>query len=169
MELDWEIVPLATIYDVRAFDCGDENLNLYIRQFAGHHAKRRISKTFAAFPLDEPSRVIGYFTIATGSVAADAAVSDESLPRHPIPVIHLARLAVATEYQGLGTIGPGMLGEVYDIALRLSEEVGCYAIDVLAKTERARRFYERQGFVQLKDGDLHLWLRLKDLRASLHG
>lgn len=166
MELEWDIAPLGREHDVRAFDCGDEDLNRYLRQFADRHAKRGISRTFIAYPLAEPSRIIGYLTIATGSVAHEAAVSDESLPRHPIPVLHLGRLAVALAYQSQGVLGPGLLAEAYAIALRLAETVGCYAIDVIAKTERARRFYERQGFVQLRDGDYHLWIRLKDIRAS---
>ena len=169
IDFDWDITPLTRAHKVSDFDCGDEELNRYIRQFADQHGRRGVSRTFVACPVADRTRIIGYFTISTASVAAEAAVTDENLPRHPIPVMHLGRFAVAAEFQGQGSIGPGMLGEVYDIALTLSERVGCYAIDVLAKTDRAKRFYERQGFIQLKDSDLHLWLRLKDIRASKIG
>lgn len=166
MSVLWELAPLAREHDCRGFDCGDEDLNRYLRQFAERHSKRGTSRTYVAVPIDEPARVIGYFTVAMGAVSAEAAVTDESLPRHPVPVLHLARLAVATEFQGQNSIGPGLLGEVHEIALDLADRIGCYAIDCYAKTERAKRFYVRQGFIQLKDDDLHLWIRLKDLRAS---
>jgi GNAT superfamily N-acetyltransferase len=167
VDIVWEVTSLDRNHDVRTFDCGDEDLNRYLRQFAERHAKRGMSRTYVAFPVTDPSRVIGYFTLSAGSVSNDAAVSDESLPKHPIPTLHLGRLGVAREYQRLGALGPGLLGEAYSIALTMAEKVGCYAIDVYAKTERAKRFYVRHGFIQLKDDDLHLWIRLKDIRASL--
>ncbi len=169
MDLEWDIGPLARHHRIREFDCGDDDLNRYLRQFADQHRRRGVSRTYIAYPLSDPSRVIGYITIAAGSVAYEAAVSDESLPRLPIPVLHIGRLAVATEYQGHKLIGPGLLAEAFSIALRLSDAAGCYALDVIAKTDRAARFYERQGFVRLRDSDRHLWIRLKDLRASWAG
>ena len=165
-EFEWDIVPLARFHDVRSFDCGEDALNAYLRRFAERHARQGISKTYVAFPLQYPSKVIGYVSISTGAVASEAAVSDQSLPRFPIPVIHTGRLAVSVEYQNMGVFGPQLLAEVYEIALEFSERVGCHAIDVIAKSERVKRFYKRQGFIELKDDALHLWIRLKDIRAS---
>ncbi len=166
VDFEWDIRPLDRLHNVRAFDCGDEALNTYLRRFADRHARQGISRTYVAFPLQEPSRVIGYVSISTGSVAPDAAVSDQSLPHLPIPVIHVGRLAVSTEYQNLRVFGPQLLAEVYALALELSEKIGCYAIDVIAKTDHVKRFYMREGFAELRDNDLHLWIRLKDIRAS---
>ncbi len=70
------------------------------------------------------------------------------------------------EYQRMRIVGPQLLAEVYEIALEFSERIGCYAMDIIAKSDRLKRFYMRQGFIELKDDDLHLWIRLKDIRAS---
>lgn len=166
VDFEWDITPLNRMHNVRAFDCGEEVLNTYLRRFAERHARQGISRTYVASPLQEPSRVIGFVTISTGAVAPEAAVTDQSLRRFAIPVIHIGRLAVSREYQNLHIFGPQLLAEVYEMALEFSEKIGCYAIDVIAKTERVKRFYKREGFIELKDDDLHLWIRLKDIRAS---
>ena len=55
-------------------------------------------------------RVIGYYTIAAGALLFEDVPADTSrkLPKHPVPVVLLARLAVDLTMQGKG-LGEGLL------------------------------------------------------------
>ncbi len=88
------------------------------------------------------------------------------MPRHPIPVILLARLAVDLSVQGHG-LGAFLLADAMQRSLAAAESIGVRALLVHAKDDPARAFYERFGFVASPTDPLHLTLLLKDLRASL--
>jgi len=56
------------------------------------------------------------------------------LPRYPLPVLRLARLAVAVTAQQRG-VGSALLRHVFLLALRMAEELGCVGILVDAKSD----------------------------------
>ena len=47
---------------------------------------------------------------------------------------------------------------------RAGNEIGAFAVEVIAKNEAARRFYEKYGFQKLVDDELHLPLSMKTLK-----
>jgi GNAT superfamily N-acetyltransferase len=69
------------------------------------------------------------------------------LPAFPLPVLRLARLAVASEVQGQG-VGRLLLRTVFTLAWRMSEELGCVGVLVDAKPP-AVGFYASLGFQEL--------------------
>ena len=72
----------------------------------------------------------------------------------------LARLAVARSRQGSG-LGKALLLDALRRAVRVSEEIGIYAVEVVALNDDARRFYLKFGFHSLEDDHMHLYLALK--------
>lgn len=64
----------------------------------------------------------------------------------PVPVMVIGRLAVDRAYQGRG-IGKGLLRDAILRTLQAAEIAGIRAILVHAKTETAKHFYEKCGFV----------------------
>jgi len=156
------IAPLSNEHDRKAFDCGQDSLNRYLRDFARQHGKKNIARTFVAVAPGSPL-ILGYYTVCAGSIAFENLPPHSvNLPHHPIPTLHLARLAVDNRCQGLG-LGRTLLFEVFKLALELSEKVGIYAVDVFAIDEAARQFYLRHGFIPLQDEERHLFLPVKDL------
>ena len=81
------------------------------------------------------------------------------LPRHPVPVARLARLAVALDEQGHG-LGESLLQEVVKRCLGLRTELGVHALLVDALHERAAAFYRRYGFRETGADALTLYLPL---------
>jgi len=80
------------------------------------------------------SRVVGYYTLAVGSVEhanAPAAVK-KGLGQYPIPVIILARLATDKSIHGKG-FGLALLKDALKRAYNVSREVGVRAVLVHAK------------------------------------
>lgn len=109
------------------------------------------------------SEVLGYYTISSGYVTFDTV--PEKLPRYPIPVVHLGRLAVDLRMQGRGA-GKMLLVDALRRSVRVSEYLGIYAVEVRALHERARSFYLKYGFASLQDDPSHLYLPLKTLRKT---
>lgn len=70
------------------------------------------------------------------------------LPKYPLPILRLARLAISERAQGHG-LGEALLRFVFDLALRLSREYGCIGVLVDAK-EDAETFYARYGFYRVE-------------------
>ena len=88
--------------DTSAFRCGDPEYDLFLQRYAGQNQERLfVGTTYAA--LDGP-RVVGYVTVAVGHVDRDDVPSQArgGLPRYPLPVLRLARLAIDEGFQGRG-------------------------------------------------------------------
>lgn len=163
----WRIEGLTANHDRGAFDCGDAALDEFLKRFARQNQERQISRTFVAVR-PGASRVLGYFTLSAHSLEAarlPAAIS-KRLPRYPLPVVHLGRLAVdrAVRGQGLGEI---LLWDAIRKAVLASDLVGIHAMEVLAKTTEAKRFYERYGFIAIPEDPLHLILPLATARKLM--
>ena len=157
---------LQRSHDVEFFDCGQEDLNRFLVRFALPSQQGGSSNTFVALV---DSEVVGYYTLVSSQVQYEDAPERlrKGLARHPVPMMVIARLAVAKHWQGK-RLGTGMLR---DAVLRTLQAIKIASnfrgILVHAKDENARRFYERFDFVPSPSDPLHLMVLLKDLRKAL--
>jgi GNAT superfamily N-acetyltransferase len=163
---EWVVEPLDRTHERSSFACGNSPLDDFLRQLVSHYEKRRLGRTYVALRPAE-KRVVGYYTLASGAVsfASLPPAHGKKLPRHPVPVVLLARLAVAIEAQGRG-LGQFLLVDALHRCHELSERLGVYAVEVEAVDDDARRFYEKYGFVALADDDHHLYLPIETIRKS---
>src|SRR2546428_10476836 len=152
-------------HQVDLFDCGQEALNRFLVRYAFQNQQVEASQTYVALMGDE---VAGFYTLVVAQVDYDAAPQrlGKGLARHPIPLMLLARLAVATSWQGKG-LGSGLLKDAMLRTLHAAEIAGIRALAVHAKDDDARAFYERYGFVPAATDPYHLFVLLKDVRAIL--
>jgi predicted N-acetyltransferase YhbS len=92
-------------------------------------------------------RIVGYYTLANGSVSRDEVPARvaQGLGRYPVPVTLLARLAVDVSEKGKG-LGRGLLKDAVLRAYQASDLVGSRAIVTHAKDETAKLFYRRFQF-----------------------
>jgi len=146
------------------FDCGDPRLNDFIANLAGQHQRRGLSKTYVALANGDP-KLLGFVTLSVGQVAAEVMPPHLKLPRYPIPVLRIARLAVALQEQGKG-IGQDLLAFSLRLALAFSAKVGLFAVVVDAKHDAAAAFYRRLGFQATLDHPLCLYLPLSQLAKA---
>ena len=138
------------------FDCGEDALNIYIRQRAQQDVRRNLAVCYVLIDDDRPDAVAGFYTLsATGIGLADMPESAQRKIRYRnIPAALLGRLAVDAGYQGRG-LGRAMLADAIDKVA--SSGIGCYAIVVDAKDETACRFYQSLGFTPFEEGGLRLY------------
>lgn len=161
---DWRIEPLGSRHDRGRFACGKPLLDDFLRTLVSQYGRRGLGRTFVA--LTSPGeRVIGCYTLSSGSVSYQNLPQESArkLPRHPVPVVLLARLAVDRSAQGQG-LGSLLLLDALRRSLHLADRLGIHAVEVHALDEDARSFYERYGFVPLLDHPFHLYLPIAVLR-----
>lgn len=110
-------------------------------------------------------KIVGYYSLAVGAVAHTEAPGrvGKGLARHPVPVMLLARLAVAKHAQGKG-LGAALLHDALARTLQAADIAGIRAVLVHAKDEQARRFYEHFDFDPSPTDPYHLYLLIKELR-----
>lgn len=163
---DWNIEPLEGRHRRDAFSCGKPSLDDFLRSLVGQYEKRRLGRPYVAVRSGDDV-VAGYYTLASGAVsfAKLPPATAKKLPRHPVPVVLLARLAVDTRVQGRG-LGRDLLADALHRCLDLSDRVGIHAIEVEALDAEAKRFYEKYGFAPLVDDAMHLFLPLATLQKA---
>ena len=146
------------------FDCGQEELNTFLKSYAYKNDLHGIGKTYLA---KENDIICGFITICSCSVEFKEITSKikEKLPKYPIPAIKIARLAVDKKYQNKG-IGKYLLKNALQKIVQAAEIVGVYLVLVDAK-ENATGFYEKFGFQKLKDNSLTYFLPIQTIQSAI--
>ena len=158
-------VALTQTHDLATFDCGAPALNDYLHKYALQNHQNRSGRTYVTV---SENRVVGYYTLAAGSVSrADVPPRvAKGLANYPVPIILLARLAVDRTAQGKG-LGAALLKDALCRAAQAADIVGCRAVLVHAKDQKAQAFYRKFGLEPSPVDDLHLFLLVKDIQAIL--
>lgn len=139
-----EIRALRASDDRSLFRSGDEALDRFFYRYAGQNQFRHhLGVSYVAV---DAGRVLGFATVAPRHVDIEGLPerARKKLPRYPMPVLGLARLAVDNSAQSMG-IGAQLLRFVLRLASKMADEVGCSAVVVDAKPG-AVGFYARYGF-----------------------
>ena len=149
----WHEEPVAKLHDRAGFDCGDAELNGFLRQFARQSHEAGGTKTFVAVD-DATGRLLGYYSLAPASISYDQtpAAVRRGLARHDVPAFRLARLAVDVSVQGQG-LGGQLLLAAGKRCLLAAAEVGGVALVIDAKNERVADWYAGYGAMPLLDAD----------------
>lgn len=153
-------------HETDAFDCGKEPLDRFLQRFALTNQKAGSAQTYVVCRGEQ--RVVGYYSLTVGSVEhADAPGRvRKGQPRHLIPVMLLARLAVDKTEQGHG-LGRALLKDALLRTAQAADIAGIRALIVHAKDDEARAWYEKFDFEPSPTDPYHLFLLMKDLRALL--
>ena len=161
------IEKLQRSHVVDAFDCGREALNRFLMRYALQNQQAGASQTYVAW---SEAEVVGYYTLVVGQVGYEDAPErlKKGLTQHPVPIMLLARLAVASGWQGKG-LGAGLLKDAMMRTVQAADIVGIRAFAVHAKDDEAREFYERFDFIAAPSDPYHLFRLMKDVRALLSG
>jgi GNAT superfamily N-acetyltransferase len=165
----WQIERFDPSHECSEFSCGRSPLDEFVHTLVRQYEKQNLGRTYVTVRPGE-KRVLGYYTIASGSVSFENLPSRRArkLSLHPVPVVLLARLAVDRSIQGQG-LGGALLVDALERCLNLAEVLGVHAVEVVAIDEVARSFYEKYGFVPLLDAPNHLYLPVATIRRALEG
>ena len=161
------VEPLTRKRELAGFRSGAAELDVWLERFALVAEAAGTARTYLLLDADA---VVGYFALAM------AQVEPEDLPerhrrgtaRYPVPMVLLARLAVAEGRQGQG-LGSLLLADAARRSMRAAESVGARGLLVHAADANAAAFHEHFGLVRSPSDPMHLVALMKDLRKTLGG
>lgn len=150
--------PLDAGHVVADFSSGEPVLDDWLKRRALANQVSGASRVFVV--VDERQQVMGYYALAAGAVAHQAAPGAvrRNMP-DPIPVLVLGRLAVDRRAQGV-QLGAALLQDAVKRAGAVASNAGVRALLVHALNDHARDFYLHYGFQQSPLQPMTLMLRL---------
>ncbi len=161
------IESLSRRHHREGFDCGNPDLNNYLRHTARQHIDKGLSRTEILVDDEAPAEILGYVTMSLAEIVTDT-LPPRYAKQYPAKAhgVKLARLAVAQsrQRQGLGAL---MIIHAMRRALQVADSAGIIGLFVDAKDEAASHYYRRFGFLALPDDPHKLFLPLATLRQVL--
>lgn len=158
MELVHELFS-KQLHDRSGFDCGVPELNTYLQKQLTQDVKKSLCK---AYVVHDNGAIIGFYTLSPGAL-------QYKVPGTPYPETSgflIGRIAVDSKHQG-----KGRGKELLSLALRRSLEwqiaTAGRVVYLHAKNDKAKWFYERQGFQAISPDSYCLYIKIDNLMQSL--
>lgn len=152
-------------HDRSRFDCGEDDLNNYLKIIANQQSKRDNSRTFVLENIEDPSQIVGFYTLTMATIDLSA-LPTKLKKKHSNTTSAglIARLAVDKRFKGQ-RIGEWLLIDALQKLLSASDTVGFPLVIVDAK-DGVEGFYQQYGFNAFADESNRLFMTVADIRAS---
>lgn len=162
--MEFRIQPLDKAVDAAGFQCGIPALDDYIRRYASQDERRDVARVFVAVPLSV-DRLAGFYTLSAGSIQCSDLPPGlaRKLPRYPVPIALLGRLAVDQSFQGQG-LGSILVADACRKVAQASAALAVAGMVVDAIDSTAASFYQHFGFTPLPGKPERLFLPAIALR-----
>lgn len=156
--------PLTAAHALGSFDSGVPSLDDWLRRRALQNQASGASRTFVVC---DAGIVVAYYALAASAVAPNAAPGRfrRNMP-DPIPVVVLARLAIARDQQGHG-LGRALFQDAAKRVIHAADTIGIRGFLVHAISDQARAFYVRLGLEPSPLEPMTLMTTVVDLKAAL--
>lgn len=138
--------------DIGSFDCGDKDLNEFIKEDALNQMNAKISVTYLC---RYNMHIIAYFTLSADSIKINTneleIFENKEIPYKEFPAVKIGRLAVCNPYQNRG-VATNLILLIVGRAFTLSEYIGIRYVSVDAYIDSVG-FYEKRYFTEfIHDG-----------------
>lgn len=154
------IEEISRQHNRKVFDCGNTELNQFLQKQARQKTAKHISKTYIISQKQEPSIIIGYYTLTGYSVTIPPDHQHYKKYPHQLSAIKLARLAVDQSYQGQG-MGEKLLVDAIYRTVLVSQQISTIGLFVDPMTVEVIPFYQQYDFLKADPSDdarLEMWL-----------
>jgi len=162
-------------HDRKAFRCGVENLDNYLRDRAISDTEKNLSRVFVLTLKVQPNTIVGYYYLSSLVVPLEGlpvAIS-KKLNYRVIGTTLLGKLAVAEDWQRGRCrlqIGEHLLLHAMLSAWKASRSVASWALVVdslVSENIDPTGFYAKHGFVRLQDSPGKLFLPMSTIEDTL--
>ena len=156
--------PLTADHALGGFDSGVASLDDWVRRRALQNQASGASRTFVVC---DAGQAVAYYALAASAVAPNAAPGRfrRNMP-DPIPVVVLARLAIARDHQGRG-LGRALFQDAASRVIHAADTIGIRGMLVHAISNEAKSFYLRLGLDPSPLEPMTLMTTVADLKAAL--
>lgn len=156
-------------HDLKSFDCGKTDMNRYLTRYAEKNQKLGLSATWVlpvveTHPLPK-TKIAAYYSLASTTVTSTEIPADYKLPRYPVPVVLLARLAVEQRFQRQGLGEKTLVSALRHCVVLTGKGLPAYGLVLDVLDAEALVFYQRFGlFKPLNDHPMRLFVGMHVLR-----
>lgn len=159
-----------SIHDRESFDCGEAELNIFLKTKAAKHMDIGISKTLV-LPSAKPStdnkyQICSFYSIAPSSISRENLPQNlaKKLPTYPVPVFLIGQLSVNSQYHGKG-LGKITLVKALEYLWKVNLQMKAYAVIVDCLNDNAKQFYLKYDFQILTEinGKVRMFLPMKTI------
>jgi GNAT superfamily N-acetyltransferase len=150
--------------DRQDFDCGTPALNEWLKKQAKQSVEKLLASVWVASSAERPTKVVGYYSLAPYQMAFEECPEAlrKKLPKYPIHVTLVARLAVSILFQRQG-IGGILLSDAFQRSWNAAKTIPVQAVLVQAKDDRAAQFYKAHGLLPFPNEPLHLYMPIASI------
>lgn len=151
------------------FDCGDEEINNYLKNLVETADEAGFSRTFLMIVEPGEAKVCGFYTLSASTIPVKELPDEYKQPLpFPIPAILIGQFAIDRVWQGQG-VSRQLLADAYRrICLLFEQEIiGFQAIRVDTRNEEAKAFWLKQGFVPFRKTQRSLFLPVRTILREL--
>jgi len=150
--MEWNFVNFDKKYNRTKFDCGNSELNDYLKTRISKDVERKAN--VPVYAVNSADEVIGFYTLSSGSVQFENFPDNlkKKIAPYPVSIARVGRLAVDQSKQGKG-LGKELLFHAIDRVEEVSKSIGIRAIVVDAKDKKAENFYQKYGFDYLQNSN----------------
>jgi hypothetical protein len=133
---------------ITKFECGDEDINYFLKNLAIINQERKLSKTYA-FCLKNSNEVIAFFTLSASHLnTGDARI----FGMDKVPIVLLRRLGVDNNYKGKN-LGNSMIKIALEKSIEASKIIACRLLLVETSIDMKSYYLEKvkNGFEWFRD------------------
>lgn len=144
-----KIAKLSEIYDLKKFDCGDEDINEFLKEDALLYQKEKIATTTLFIYEDN---ILGFCSLASDAVKLERKTEDEKIRQElgrgyaEYPALKLARFGRDKQFRKMG-VGGFILNYVVGKSISLNDDIAVRFVTLDSYTNKVE-YYKNHGFVE---------------------
>ncbi len=141
-----EVKEMSSYYGLQEFDCGDEDLNEFLKSDSLVYKQQLIAKTFIVIYQE---KIVAFFSVMNDAIKLNLQETKQTrqLSRlHEYPSLKIGRLGVDKRFERRG-LGALCIKFVMGLSTNINSVSACRFITVDSYLE-SRGFYEKLGFVR---------------------
>lgn len=156
----------SSVHNVAPFDCGELELDTWLKSHASNSDAKRITRTFV-WCVDGSVDVVAYYSLMGHKIVREGLPAKLARGNpYEIPAVLLARLALDCNLHGEGH-GGEVLADALMRVVAATEIVGARFVVVDAVHEKAATFYEHYGFLRIP-GSSRLFRKISSIDRDVN-
>lgn len=144
-------------HDRKNFDCGQTNINDYLKQQANQSAKKNYSQTHVLIDNKTPQQIIGFYTLT--SILIDKPIQHQINIKcpHDLFGVNLARMGVDINFQK-NSLSSHLIIDALEKTFFINNNMGCQGLFLDAKNSKLIKYYKKFDFQLLLDTGNKMWI-----------
>ena len=159
----YKIQLLSRNHDRRSFNCGQDEINKFLKQQANQNAKKSYSQTHVLIDDVGPSQIIGFYTLTSILINQPIQHQININYAHDLFGVNLARMGIDVNFQG-NLLSENLIIDAIEKTIFIDNNMGVQGLFLDAKNDKLIKYYEKYGFELILGVGRKMWLPIGTIR-----